>query len=327
MSLSSVCDHRQDARRRKQFRDHTGNRITLEAVLNTTCSKCGCKGTTTKWKKRQSCLEGTRLNVSCNFLLEISLKSPLNSLFQVTLQRTVSLLRACNMLFCLKRTMRSHSNRSSRPPQLRHSKTQTKRRRKRRWICDNWCPAWRSLLVFSSCPLPFFLCLSVVNHLMQQPTRLCMTMLLWSLTERYNNALWKLSKVLSEGGWFCSTWCKTVVSWLGSLVIETAVCFLHCHYSSSLYCNTKQNSPLVRSSSRRRKWRRKGRGRERSRTATATAAEIASANPREGAPLTERTKRRRSTRSTNHTNTAERAARSPVTHTLRLSGGCKRGRG
>ncbi|XP_043994583.1 nucleolar protein of 40 kDa [Gambusia affinis] len=38
----------QDARRRKQFRDHTSNRITLEAVLNTTCSKCGCKGHFTK---------------------------------------------------------------------------------------------------------------------------------------------------------------------------------------------------------------------------------------------------------------------------------------
>ncbi|XP_071776263.1 zinc finger CCHC domain-containing protein 17 [Centroberyx gerrardi] len=34
----------QDERRRRQFRDHTGRRITLEAVLNTTCSKCGCKG-------------------------------------------------------------------------------------------------------------------------------------------------------------------------------------------------------------------------------------------------------------------------------------------
>lgn len=38
----------QDARRRRHFRDHTGNRITLEAVLNTTCSKCGCKGHFTK---------------------------------------------------------------------------------------------------------------------------------------------------------------------------------------------------------------------------------------------------------------------------------------
>ncbi|KAK2921134.1 nucleolar protein of 40 kDa [Channa argus] len=38
----------QDARRRKQFRDHSGSRITLEAVLNTTCSKCGCKGHFTK---------------------------------------------------------------------------------------------------------------------------------------------------------------------------------------------------------------------------------------------------------------------------------------
>lgn len=43
-----MCDCRQDARRRQQFRDHTGNRITLEAVLNTTCSKCGCKGENTK---------------------------------------------------------------------------------------------------------------------------------------------------------------------------------------------------------------------------------------------------------------------------------------
>ncbi|KAM6959355.1 zinc finger CCHC domain-containing protein 17 isoform 2-T2 [Aplochiton taeniatus] len=34
----------QDERRRRQFRDHTGRRITLEAVLNTTCTKCGCKG-------------------------------------------------------------------------------------------------------------------------------------------------------------------------------------------------------------------------------------------------------------------------------------------
>lgn len=38
----------QDARRRRHFRDHTGSRITLEAVLNTTCAKCGCKGHFTK---------------------------------------------------------------------------------------------------------------------------------------------------------------------------------------------------------------------------------------------------------------------------------------
>ncbi|XP_053718786.1 nucleolar protein of 40 kDa [Synchiropus splendidus] len=38
----------QDARRRRLFKDHTGNRITLEAVLNTTCAKCGCKGHFTK---------------------------------------------------------------------------------------------------------------------------------------------------------------------------------------------------------------------------------------------------------------------------------------
>ncbi|KAK7138630.1 hypothetical protein R3I93_015918 [Phoxinus phoxinus] len=34
----------QDERRRRQFRDHAGQRITLEAVLNTTCKKCGCIG-------------------------------------------------------------------------------------------------------------------------------------------------------------------------------------------------------------------------------------------------------------------------------------------
>ncbi|KAJ8378451.1 hypothetical protein AAFF_G00242660 [Aldrovandia affinis] len=34
----------QDERRRRQFRDHSSRRITLEAVLNTTCKKCGCKG-------------------------------------------------------------------------------------------------------------------------------------------------------------------------------------------------------------------------------------------------------------------------------------------
>lgn len=34
----------QDERRRRQFRDHTGQKITLEAVLNTTCKKCGCRG-------------------------------------------------------------------------------------------------------------------------------------------------------------------------------------------------------------------------------------------------------------------------------------------
>ncbi|XP_029022872.1 nucleolar protein of 40 kDa [Betta splendens] len=38
----------QDARRRRRFVDQTGNRIALEAVLNTTCSKCGCKGHFTK---------------------------------------------------------------------------------------------------------------------------------------------------------------------------------------------------------------------------------------------------------------------------------------
>lgn len=34
----------QDERRRRQFRDHTEQKITLEAVLNTTCKKCGCRG-------------------------------------------------------------------------------------------------------------------------------------------------------------------------------------------------------------------------------------------------------------------------------------------
>lgn len=34
----------QDERRRRRFKDLSGQRITLEAVLNTTCKKCGCKG-------------------------------------------------------------------------------------------------------------------------------------------------------------------------------------------------------------------------------------------------------------------------------------------
>ncbi|KAI4871809.1 hypothetical protein NFI96_002127 [Prochilodus magdalenae] len=34
----------QDARRRRRFQDNTSQRITLEAVLNTTCKKCGCTG-------------------------------------------------------------------------------------------------------------------------------------------------------------------------------------------------------------------------------------------------------------------------------------------
>ncbi|XP_048848710.1 nucleolar protein of 40 kDa [Brienomyrus brachyistius] len=38
----------QDDRKRRQFRDHSSQRITLEAVLNTTCKKCGCKGHFTK---------------------------------------------------------------------------------------------------------------------------------------------------------------------------------------------------------------------------------------------------------------------------------------
>ncbi|CAO2626325.1 Zinc finger CCHC domain-containing protein 17 [Lemmus lemmus] len=33
-----------EERRRRSFQDYTGQKITLEAVLNTTCKKCGCKG-------------------------------------------------------------------------------------------------------------------------------------------------------------------------------------------------------------------------------------------------------------------------------------------
>lgn len=36
--------YRQEERRRRSFQDYTGQKITLEAVLNTTCKKCGCKG-------------------------------------------------------------------------------------------------------------------------------------------------------------------------------------------------------------------------------------------------------------------------------------------
>lgn len=150
MLLLSVCDCRQDARRRKQFRDHTGNRITLEAVLNTTCSKCGCKGTITKETTVMSWNNKThRLNLfpTGNFACDHEVLIYYHC-FQVTLQKTVSLLRACSTLFCLKRTMKSHSSNSSRPPQLNRSKTQTKRRRKRRWLCDSWCPAWLLLLFF-----------------------------------------------------------------------------------------------------------------------------------------------------------------------------------
>nr|XP_030146100.3 nucleolar protein of 40 kDa [Taeniopygia guttata] len=34
----------QDERRKRTFRDYTSQKITLEAVLNTVCKKCGCKG-------------------------------------------------------------------------------------------------------------------------------------------------------------------------------------------------------------------------------------------------------------------------------------------
>ncbi|MBN3290389.1 NO40 protein, partial [Polypterus senegalus] len=34
----------QDERKRKEFRDDSKQKITLEAVLNTVCKKCGCKG-------------------------------------------------------------------------------------------------------------------------------------------------------------------------------------------------------------------------------------------------------------------------------------------
>ncbi|XP_048183143.1 nucleolar protein of 40 kDa isoform X3 [Corvus hawaiiensis] len=34
----------QDERKKRTFRDYTSQKITLEAVLNTMCKKCGCKG-------------------------------------------------------------------------------------------------------------------------------------------------------------------------------------------------------------------------------------------------------------------------------------------
>uniref|UniRef100_A0A8I3N099 Zinc finger CCHC-type containing 17 n=3 Tax=Canis lupus familiaris TaxID=9615 RepID=A0A8I3N099_CANLF len=39
-----LSEARQEERRRRSFQDYTGQKITLEAVLNTTCKKCGCKG-------------------------------------------------------------------------------------------------------------------------------------------------------------------------------------------------------------------------------------------------------------------------------------------
>ncbi|XP_009993452.1 PREDICTED: nucleolar protein of 40 kDa [Chaetura pelagica] len=38
----------QDERKKRTFRDYTSQKITLEAVLNTVCKKCGCKGHFTK---------------------------------------------------------------------------------------------------------------------------------------------------------------------------------------------------------------------------------------------------------------------------------------
>ena len=43
-SGQDVFNYRQEERRRRSFQDYTGQKITLEAVLNTTCKKCGCKG-------------------------------------------------------------------------------------------------------------------------------------------------------------------------------------------------------------------------------------------------------------------------------------------
>ncbi|NXY57232.1 NO40 protein, partial [Callaeas wilsoni] len=34
----------QDERKKRTFRDYTSQKITLEAVLNTVCRKCGCRG-------------------------------------------------------------------------------------------------------------------------------------------------------------------------------------------------------------------------------------------------------------------------------------------
>ncbi|XP_077337088.1 zinc finger CCHC domain-containing protein 17 [Lithobates pipiens] len=34
----------QDARKKREFKDYSKQKITLEAVLNTVCKKCGCKG-------------------------------------------------------------------------------------------------------------------------------------------------------------------------------------------------------------------------------------------------------------------------------------------
>ncbi|NXA91047.1 NO40 protein, partial [Melanocharis versteri] len=34
----------QDERKKRTFRDYTSQKITLEAILNTVCKKCGCKG-------------------------------------------------------------------------------------------------------------------------------------------------------------------------------------------------------------------------------------------------------------------------------------------
>lgn len=91
--------------------------------------------------------------------------------FQVTLQRTVSPLRACSTLCYPTRTTKSRGGSSSSSrclgsrPRLHHSWSQAKRRRRRRSLCYSYCFEW--LL------LPF---LSVWFHESSETTCLLMEM-------------------------------------------------------------------------------------------------------------------------------------------------------
>ncbi|XP_039584913.1 nucleolar protein of 40 kDa isoform X2 [Passer montanus] len=58
----------QDERKKRSFRDYTSQKITLEAVLNTVCKKCGCKGDPTvnnhQWKLQLSWWDNGTLELS-----------------------------------------------------------------------------------------------------------------------------------------------------------------------------------------------------------------------------------------------------------------------
>lgn len=165
VSVLSVCICRQDSRRRKKFRDHTGNRITLEAVLNTTCSKCGCKGTTTKqqsYLKRTECrdwflfyslLLGNLLEITIN----LSSSSNTSTLFSGHF--TKDCFSAPGLQYALvpedgdEEPQQQQQQTSTVAPQRNSDKKKKKKK------VNMSSLAWLSLNFFSSSPPPSFLCL------------------------------------------------------------------------------------------------------------------------------------------------------------------------